>query len=223
MHVTSQHPHTSPFQALPSGSSAFSGAGSSRSAATANASAADTGSSGSDSTATITANDFLQLLVTELENQDPTADTDPNEYVNQLVQVNSLEQLIQINQNTAGSSSSGSSSSGVSSSTGSTGLSPASPPSAASAMPQAASAHHAAPGTTQAGRFSPAARNPAQDISGTYPAAHGNLSPNQVQPPGFSAAAHRIAGALASGNVAGKVPEATAGKAARLSPGIPAQ
>lgn len=50
------------------------------------------------STATITANDFLQLLVTELKNQDPTANVDPNEYVNQLVQVNSLQQEIQMNQ-----------------------------------------------------------------------------------------------------------------------------
>jgi flagellar basal-body rod modification protein FlgD len=48
--------------------------------------------------ATISANDFLTLLVTEMQNQDPTADTDPNEYINQLVNVNSLEQLIQINQ-----------------------------------------------------------------------------------------------------------------------------
>jgi flagellar basal-body rod modification protein FlgD len=56
-----------------------------------------TSSSESDS-ATISANDFLTLLVTEMQNQDPTADTDPNEYINQLVQVNSLEQLISINQ-----------------------------------------------------------------------------------------------------------------------------
>ncbi len=59
--------------------------------------AAPTSSSGSDS-ATISANDFLTLLVTEMKNQDPTANTDPNEYVNQLVQVNSLQQLISINQ-----------------------------------------------------------------------------------------------------------------------------
>ncbi len=56
-----------------------------------------TGSAGSDS-ASITANDFLTLLVSEMKNQDPTANTDPNEYINQLVQVNSLEQLISINQ-----------------------------------------------------------------------------------------------------------------------------
>ncbi|HEU5351209.1 MAG TPA: flagellar hook capping FlgD N-terminal domain-containing protein [Terracidiphilus sp.] len=56
------------------------------------------GSSSSDS-ATISANDFLTLLVTEMQNQDPTQATDPNEYINQLVNVNSLEQLISINQN----------------------------------------------------------------------------------------------------------------------------
>lgn len=58
-----------------------------------------TGSGGADgSTSTITANDFLTLLVTEMKNQDPTAATDPNEYINQLVQVNSLQQLIAIHQ-----------------------------------------------------------------------------------------------------------------------------
>jgi len=68
-------------------------------------------SSSSSSSATITANDFLTLLVTEMQNQDPTADTDPNEYINQLVQVNSLEQLISINQDlTPTSSTSGSAS-----------------------------------------------------------------------------------------------------------------
>jgi flagellar basal-body rod modification protein FlgD len=65
--------------------------------------------SGSDST-TISANDFLTLLVTEMQNQDPTADTDPNEYINQLVQVNSLEQLIDINQTLSGALGSSSSS-----------------------------------------------------------------------------------------------------------------
>ena len=62
---------------------------------------ADTGSSSSSSSSdstTITANDFLQLLVAEMKNQDPTADQDPNAYIDQLVQVNSLQQLIAINQ-----------------------------------------------------------------------------------------------------------------------------
>jgi len=71
-------------------------------------------SSGGDS-ASISANDFLTLLVTEMQNQDPTADTDPNEYINQLVQVNSLEQLISINQtltsDSAGAAANGSASS----------------------------------------------------------------------------------------------------------------
>jgi flagellar basal-body rod modification protein FlgD len=55
-----------------------------------------TSTSSSDSD-TISSSDFLTLLVTELKNQDPTANSDPNEYVNQLVAVNSLEQLININ------------------------------------------------------------------------------------------------------------------------------
>ncbi len=71
-----------------------------KSAAT--AAATGTGSSTSSSTAAastsdITSSDFLTLLVNELKNQDPTQPTDPNEYITQLAQVNSLEQLIQIN------------------------------------------------------------------------------------------------------------------------------
>jgi flagellar basal-body rod modification protein FlgD len=48
-------------------------------------------SSSTNDAATISSNDFLTLLVTEMQNQDPTATTDPNEYINQLVNVNSLE------------------------------------------------------------------------------------------------------------------------------------
>jgi flagellar basal-body rod modification protein FlgD len=62
------------------------------------ASATSSKSTSSSSASTISSNDFLTLLVTEMKNQDPTADTDPNEYINQLVNVNSLEQLISINQ-----------------------------------------------------------------------------------------------------------------------------
>jgi flagellar basal-body rod modification protein FlgD len=47
---------------------------------------------------TITSSDFLTLLVSELKNQDPTQPTDPNAYIQQLVGVNSLQQLISINQ-----------------------------------------------------------------------------------------------------------------------------
>jgi len=70
-------------------------------AATAAASSSGTSGTSTDSQAAITANDFLTLLVTEMQNQDPTAQTDPNAYVDQLVQINSLEQLIAMNQNLA--------------------------------------------------------------------------------------------------------------------------
>lgn len=56
------------------------------------------GTSSSTSNSTITANDFLTLLVTEMQNQDPTQPTDPNAYIQQMVGVNSLQQLISINQ-----------------------------------------------------------------------------------------------------------------------------
>ena len=51
---------------------------------------------------------FMQLLVTQLQNQDPLSPMDPSTFVNQLVGVNSLDQLTQINQvlqNTFGSTS----------------------------------------------------------------------------------------------------------------------
>jgi len=55
-------------------------------------------SSTSGDSSDITADDFLTLLVSELKNQDPTQPTDPNQYITQLAQVNSLQQLISINQ-----------------------------------------------------------------------------------------------------------------------------
>ena len=76
-------------------------------------------SSGDDGDTTITANDFLTLLVAEMKNQDPTADTDPNAYIDQLVQVNSLQQLIQINQDLGGLGSTSSSGSDSGSGSGS--------------------------------------------------------------------------------------------------------
>lgn len=66
-------------------------------AATSNAASSDTSSTATDGS-TITSSDFLTLLVTELKNQDPTQPTDPNAYIQQLVGVNSLQQLISINQ-----------------------------------------------------------------------------------------------------------------------------
>ena len=59
-----------------------------------------------DSTTTITRNtgdlgkdDFLQLLVTQLKNQDPLEPMKNEEFVAQLAQFNSLEQMINLNKN----------------------------------------------------------------------------------------------------------------------------
>ena len=87
-----------------------------------------------DAGATITANDFLTLLVTEMQNQDPTADVDPNAYIDQLVQINSLEQLISINQNLSDVLGAASSSGTTSSASG------YSPTAAGSGAPQGAGA-----------------------------------------------------------------------------------
>lgn len=59
------------------------------------------GTANSTPPGTITSSDFMTLLVTELKNQDPTQPTDPNAYIQQLVGVNSLQQLISINQDLA--------------------------------------------------------------------------------------------------------------------------
>jgi flagellar basal-body rod modification protein FlgD len=70
--------------------------------AVANAGTTSSSSSSSTSNSDITSDDFLTLLVSELKNQDPTQPTDPNAYVEQLVGVNSLQQLISINQDLGG-------------------------------------------------------------------------------------------------------------------------
>jgi flagellar basal-body rod modification protein FlgD len=40
---------------------------------------------------------FMQLLVAQLQNQDPTNPVDPTQFTSQLVQFNMLDQLTQIN------------------------------------------------------------------------------------------------------------------------------
>jgi flagellar basal-body rod modification protein FlgD len=97
-----------------------------RSSAAAGSAASSSSSSTSDSN-DITSNDFLTLLVTEMQNQDPTQPTDPNAYIQQLVGVNSLQQLISINQELG--TATGSTSSGTSGSV--TGVSGAAPGSSA--------------------------------------------------------------------------------------------
>src|SRR5258707_564191 len=46
----------------------------------------------------LTGNDFLTLLTAPLKSQDPLQPQDPTAFVGQLVQFNSLQQLIDINQ-----------------------------------------------------------------------------------------------------------------------------
>jgi len=157
---------------------------SSASQATTSADASSTSSS-STSSATISANDFLTLLVTEMQNQDPTATTDPNEYINQLVSVNSLEQLIDINQNlsTALGNPSTSSSSGV-------GVS------ATGTNPAASSVSSATSGPATTGGSASAA-----SIFGTQPSAQGMLSAihhvsGNLSVPEASGASQRVGHAL---------------------------
>ena len=167
---------------------------------------ADSGADGSSgsSSATVSANDFLTLLVTEMQNQDPTAQTDPNEYINQLVQVNSLEQLISINQNLqtvlgTASGMAGSSPGVIQSAQGQTGDIPAA--TSATTVAGAGPAGTAAPGlhaagATSAGGGAARASSTAQAIgefaqSVTAKRAQGNLSI-----PEGHAVAHKVAHAL---------------------------
>ena len=152
-------------------------------------------SSSGSSSATISANDFLTLLVTEMRNQDPTADTDPNEYINQLVQVNSLEQLISINQtlstdlgSPATSSSSGATSGQVGAST--SGLAGASP---ASATAQVRAAGHKPGGMTAA---QPGGSGTAAAINQFAQSVGAKRSPGNLSVPEAKPAAHRVAHAL---------------------------
>jgi len=92
---------------------------------------------------------FLNLLVTELQNQDPTSPVDPTEMVGQMVSLNQLDQLMSINQTldsmagTSGSSiattQSPTAGPRVASAAGSTAAS-GSTPAATSAIPQLAAA-----------------------------------------------------------------------------------
>lgn len=69
-------------------------------------SAPPSGSSSDSTSATSLEDTFLNLLVTELQNQDPTQPVDPTEMVGQMISLNQLDQLIAINQDLGGLSTS---------------------------------------------------------------------------------------------------------------------
>jgi flagellar basal-body rod modification protein FlgD len=69
--------------------------------------AATTGTTSSSSTASGLDSTFLNLLATELQNQDPTAPVDSTAMVGQMISLNQLDQLISINQAVTGSTGTG--------------------------------------------------------------------------------------------------------------------
>jgi flagellar basal-body rod modification protein FlgD len=72
-------------------------------ASTAPTTGTDSGTSPTDIGST-----FLNLLATELQNQDPTAPVDSTAMVGQMISLNQLDQLISINQSVTGSTGTGS-------------------------------------------------------------------------------------------------------------------
>ncbi len=179
----------------PLDSSSTSGSGSTSSSSS---SSSDSGS------ATISANDFLELLVTEMQNQDPTDETDPNEYIDQLVDVNSLEQLIDINQTLSGAFGTSSSSS---TSDAATAQTPGGSTSASSALTPSGS-----PSSTALGRVSAPAPTSIPGAIGAFSSAGAPSSavaqtprrvPGNLSPPAAIPAAERVAHAL-NGSAGGR-------------------
>jgi flagellar basal-body rod modification protein FlgD len=72
------------------------------------ASTAPAAGTNSGTSATNIGSTFLNLLATELQNQDPTAPVDSTAMVGQMISLNQLDQLISINQTVTGSTGTGS-------------------------------------------------------------------------------------------------------------------
>jgi flagellar basal-body rod modification protein FlgD len=67
-----------------------------------------TGTNAGSSSASGVGSTFLNLLATELQNQDPTAPVDSTAMVGQMISLNQLDQLISINQTVTGTTGTGS-------------------------------------------------------------------------------------------------------------------
>jgi flagellar basal-body rod modification protein FlgD len=83
-----------------------------RAADTSNSNASSSSSNSSAPNNTLNGNSFITLLTAQLQAQDPTNPMDPNQMVDELVSINSLQQLIQIQQDLSGGASAAAASSG---------------------------------------------------------------------------------------------------------------
>jgi flagellar basal-body rod modification protein FlgD len=79
-------------QVSPAAAAAMTSALSATSSASSSAS-----SSGASATPNINYNEFLQLLLTEMKNQDPTAPMDPTQSISQIATFSQVEQQVQTN------------------------------------------------------------------------------------------------------------------------------
>lgn len=61
------------------------------------ATTSDLSSSSAATSPTVNYNDFLQLLITELQNQDPTSPMDPTQSISQLASFSAVQQQVQTN------------------------------------------------------------------------------------------------------------------------------
>jgi flagellar basal-body rod modification protein FlgD len=77
------------------------------SATTPTTSTSSSNNNGNSNSGTDISTTFLNLLSTELQNQDPTDPVDSNTMVSQMISLNQLDQLISINQAVSGTSSAG--------------------------------------------------------------------------------------------------------------------
>src|ERR1700712_246850 len=64
---------------------------------TASSTTAAAASTATAAASTVGYNSFLQLLVQEMKNQDPTSPSDPTQYLSQLASFSNVEQAIQTN------------------------------------------------------------------------------------------------------------------------------